>query len=394
MHVRQMELQELKALDRMEAVCFTYSFDETKQEPPQSLPEKRENWGCFGEDITLQGGMIANHYICRVGSHLYKMAGIGGVSTLPEYRRSGAIRAIFQAMLPDLRSRGFVLSGLYPFSHAFYRKFGYEYCYPSDIYELSASELLSYPQPKSAYMAVGSERLDEVKAIYEAFSKSRSLCLVREDEQDWKQIWSGDPYKDRVYRYILYNDSGAPCAYVNFTPKDRDGKRVAEVKELCFIDKPSFYLALGFLSRFHPHYNAVRLTLSTDVYLPALHVNPYEVEHKPNHCFMMRILDVPAFLSSLDCPAGSGRVTLDVRDEFLPENTGLYTICWQDGTLSCMHGGETPDLRLEEPSLAQLAMGFLPIDQLVFRRDVQLLGDPEKIAALFPRRALYIGDYF
>ena len=166
------------------------------------------------------------------------------------------------------------------------------------------------------------------------------------------------------------------------------------MRELCFIDKPSLYLALGFLSRFHPHYNNVNLLLPSDVYFTALHKNPYEVDPNPGHNYMMRILDVPAFLDTLDCPEGAGCVTLELRDDFLPENAGMYTIRWDGGKLCSQRGGQDPDIRLDQTSLTQLAMGFMPIDRLRFRQDVELIRNKSQIDALFPQRALFVGDRY
>lgn len=397
MIIRKITAEELDAFERVQAVCFTFPYKEEKREEPPKLPENGDYWGSFTDEGVFQGGMIANHYLCRVGGAQHKMAGIGGVTTLPEFRRGGAIRAIFREMFQDLKSKGFVLSGLYPFSHAFYRKFGYEISYTFDYYRLPVSELLGYPQPKSAYMAVESERLDQVRAIYEAFRQERSLTLARPRDEDWKQVWSGDPYKERKYRYILYNDQDQPCAYVCFFVNWKEWEkepRTLDVRELCFIDKPSLYLALGFLSRFHPHYNNVNLLLPSDVYFTALHKNPYEVDPNPGHNYMMRILDVPAFLDTLDCPEGAGCVTLELRDDFLPENAGMYTIRWDGGKLCSQRGGQDPDIRLDQTSLTQLAMGFMPIDRLRFRQDVELIRNKSQIDALFPQRALFVGDRY
>ena len=92
--------------------------------------------------------MIANHYLCRVGGAQHKMAGIGGVTPCRS-SAAAAPSAPSSEMFQDLKSKGFVLSGLYPFSHAFYRKFGYEISYTFDYYRLPVSELLGYPSPRA-----------------------------------------------------------------------------------------------------------------------------------------------------------------------------------------------------------------------------------------------------
>ena len=62
----------------------------------------------------------------RFDGHMVTMGGVGGVATLPEHRRKGAIRVCMDAALKKMYADGDVFSVLYPFSRAYYRQFGYE----------------------------------------------------------------------------------------------------------------------------------------------------------------------------------------------------------------------------------------------------------------------------
>ena len=85
---------------------------------------------CFGtfldDDETICGVVNSREYLCRFDGGTYKLGGVGGVSTLPQYRRGGVIRACMTASLKDMYANDFTFAFLYPFSMQYYRKFGFE----------------------------------------------------------------------------------------------------------------------------------------------------------------------------------------------------------------------------------------------------------------------------
>lgn len=86
-----------------------------------------ERWGAFAQDgTTLLGSFGLASYTVRFDGHEVPMGGIGGVATLPQYRRCGAIRACLSAAMQEMYQNNVLLSFLYPFSRSYYRKFGYE----------------------------------------------------------------------------------------------------------------------------------------------------------------------------------------------------------------------------------------------------------------------------
>ena len=110
--------------------CFHHRVEDIDAKREKMEADTREAWGAFDDDEnkTLMAHIINYHYDFLVDGVPVKTGGIGAVSTLPEYRESGAVRAIFNELLPQAYSNGEVLSSLYPFNHKFYRKFGYICC--------------------------------------------------------------------------------------------------------------------------------------------------------------------------------------------------------------------------------------------------------------------------
>ena len=86
---------------------------------------KYEKIGAYIGDKLLAGLNISPFSI-RFDGNDCDMAGVGGVCSDPELRRSGAIRAMFMKAFESMKNGGQIFSYLHPFNALFYRKFGYE----------------------------------------------------------------------------------------------------------------------------------------------------------------------------------------------------------------------------------------------------------------------------
>ena len=82
------------------AVAFEGDYDLEKAKESaareRTEEEKREDARnrCFGtfldDDETICGVVNSREYLCRFDGGTYKLGGVGGVSTLPQFRRGGA----------------------------------------------------------------------------------------------------------------------------------------------------------------------------------------------------------------------------------------------------------------------------------------------------------------
>ena len=122
--IRPMTNDDLLAYERLCSICYTYPA----KHAPEPLPDEklRIRMGVFDEDGKLLSAMMQIPYSVRFGGETVPLIGIGGVVTDPAARGQRAIRHLFEEGLPRLYREGYVFSALYPFSHRFYRKFGYE----------------------------------------------------------------------------------------------------------------------------------------------------------------------------------------------------------------------------------------------------------------------------
>ena len=144
-----MDIHKLNGGDRFEAdmisiVAFHMRLEDPEKRREESRKRTEEDGGAFSDDGKIMARIINNKYETWLDGQLVSNGGIGAVSTLPEYRNTGAVREIFGRLLPEAYRAGEVISTLYPFSHAFYRKFGYETVRWRNDYEFAPSVLCEY----------------------------------------------------------------------------------------------------------------------------------------------------------------------------------------------------------------------------------------------------------
>lgn len=125
MFVRVMRPEDKDMMELIQSVAFESPWEPPKpKDEPESEPDPMVWWMC-GEGKTAHSCLGVLPIRARFDGRIVELGGIGGVASLPQYRRKGGIRALMNAVLRDMYDRGFVFSGLYPFSRAYYKKFGY-----------------------------------------------------------------------------------------------------------------------------------------------------------------------------------------------------------------------------------------------------------------------------
>lgn len=396
MQIRPITQEEKLQLDLVQTIAFvgTADVEEMKKRAlEQPDDEYRWCWGCFDEENRLTAGMIVNPYQIYYDGHTVKMGGIGGVASLPEHRMQGGIRSIFQALFQQMRRDQVLFSILYPFSHRYYRQFGYEVCHVARESTLPVSALKRFKQTGKAYMYQPGQSDADFREVYGQYAKRYNEAVCREDWV-WSRMLKGDAYKDRNYRYVLTND-GRPTAYVMFRPEEgEDHERILAVYDLAFVSVEAFHDLLGFLYRLSAQYPKLRMELPEEVNLAALMEEPYDLTIREQCYTMARVLDVRRALELMRHPEGVGSYTLAVEDAFLTENTGGYRVQFGlDGVRVEPFEGEA-ELSLSITSFTQLCLGYLSLDSARFKPDVCLRGNGELLRRVFHKKPVFLSDRF
>lgn len=221
---------------------------------------------------------------------------------------------------------------------------------------------------------------------------------MRTQNFHWRaRLLEDDPIKTLRYTYIWYDQADQPGAYITFTSLSEDQKRIMQVQELCYQSPDALRGVFAFIRRFSAQYDWVRMTLPQDEYLLG-----YFSQHNPISRSLKtkgqgRILDVAGVLERMRHPRVGGAYSLYVTDAFLPENTGLYHIRFENGDVHVQRlaGDESQaDLCLSINALTVLAFGTINLRQALCRDDATLHQNMALLEQVFVQKPGLILDFF
>ncbi len=389
MKIRQLTREERFEAARISRVAFHGRVDDPEAGRADIENDERENWGAFDDDGTLAAHIVNNRYLTRIDGNIVPNGGIGGVSTLPEYRESGAVRKIFGELLPSACRAGEVISTLYPFKHSFYRKFGYETVCLGCEYEFSPAVLRDYRFDGEVRQMRPGESVAPYTELYNRFAAPLNLSAVRDDEAQSRHF-SGTEHKDREFTY-LFSRGGRRIAYLCFRDVQENGRATINVRDYAWDGREGFLALLGFLSRFTADYGNIRISLPAGTDLVAVLHSPdvYGVKRVPRVAYMLRAVNAERLLSVMARPAGA-RLALKVRDELIPENEGTWLVT--DAGVS--RTGAAPDAEVDIRALGLLAVGAISPAEATLREDVEVLRNEAAFHGLFRRKPLYMNEHF
>ncbi len=389
-----MEVRLLSGEERFQAmliatVAFHMRMEDPEKAKLESMQETHQHWGAFNDDGTLMAHMINHQFISSLDGTPVRNGGIGAVSTLPEYRMEGGVREIFRKLLPHAYADGEVISTLYPFSHAFYRKFGYETVCWKNVYEFAPAVLKGYVFRGNAKLWKQGEPVSDWTGLYNRFAASWNLAISRDDKRMADHL-KGEYYKDRKFCYFLLEGSD-PVAYLIFQDIRHDPQAILEVKDLAWDGVKGFQAILGFLARFSADYGTIRLFLPRDIELLSLIRSPlaYEIQKTTRQDYMVRVVNAVRALEAIRKPEGCSFV-IRVSDELIPENSGV----WQVSCDGVQPSDREPDLSVSEKALGQLVTGAVSLSEALYREDTVVMKNRELLDRVFIRKPILVEDHY
>ena len=322
------------------------------------------------------------------------MGGIGGVASLPEEREKSSIRGIFEYSMQEMFEKGYIFSYLYPFSHPFYRKFGYELNMTVINYSIPLSDFRQFTQTGKMKMYTKDMDASEIKSVYEEYIKDKNLAVKRTDKL-WKRFLEKDPYKDGVYLYIWYDANNTARGYIQFTACAIPGsKSNMQVSELVWLDRVALEGIFTFVGRLTAQMERMIWKAPSFVNLLPLFPEPYDVKQETITYGMNRIVNVEKALRLMSVPEGAGEVVIGVEDSFFPVNSGNYRIVWENGVHSAVRTDKAPDMYCDVQALSQLVTGFLTVEELKLAGRLDIKDNKSLLSKVFARKKLFINNYF
>lgn len=377
---------------------FSIAFETPWQE--EACPA--EKYAAFLDDNeTMTSCLSILPFSVHFDGEKVKMAGIGGVSSLPHYRRTGGIRGCFEKMLPDLYREGYLFSMLYPFSTNYYRKFGYEVWARGARYELDLSYIPVLPREGWSLLADKSNRekiLGDVRQLTKEWERHYN-GMAELTGKEYAFVTEADPYRRQEFVYIHYDAQGAPAGYM-VCRKEKDGQEQRMVcSRFVFRDRVGIRGLLTLAKSMQADHRSIVFTLPSSVCLDPL-IDEWSLgafSRSDASLGMARIVNVEEALKTARY-RGSGRLSIEISDGQIAENNDIFTV-WFDGerAVSVARGtGEKPVIRMEISEFSRFLMGAADASALQFspraygysQDDLALLGQ------IFYEKPCFLTEYF
>ena len=392
MVIRQLKQEEKFMAGRISGICFHERIDDLAKKRQECEEAKEEDWGAFDEKGTLMARIINNRYTSYVDGQEIQNGGIGAVSTLPEYRNTGVVRNIFEKLLPYAYENGEVISTLYPFSHQFYRKFGYEtVCYRNQ-YRFKPEVLKGYHFDGEAVMWEEGEDISDYFSLYRQFAPKYNLAVKREEALMKREHMKGNIYKERKFSYLL-REKGQNVAYLLIEDVYQKEAAFMWVEEAVWNSPEGFRAILGFLARFSADYGEIELTLPYDLELYSVirSAKAYEIQKTTRQDYMVRVINVKRMLEILSKPEGTD-CRIRVCDPQIEQNNRIWHVT--ENEVEVAADGTETDMEVSIQAFSQLAVGAISLDEALLREDIAISAKKEKLRSLFRRKSIFINEHF
>ncbi len=390
--IRPFTHEESAEFNKLCSMCFAYPLDESKlYAEDDELPYSH---ALFDDDGKLLGGFFAFDFPSVFCGHEVRTAGVGGVVSRPEQRRQRTIRKLFEDMLPKLYEGGTAFSALYPFSHVYYRKFGYEQCFNRLHAGFPLEALQGLQSAGSVSQLLPGDDFTELKAIYDQYARRMGYAFLRTDK-GFEAYIGKDPLKDLQYVYLWRDDAGRAQGYaVCKTEKNAPNQNTMSLQEMAYLTPEALRGLLAFFRNFGSH---ARFTwrVNPDAQLKLLLPEPYAVETTYGNDGMARVVNVEKVLGLLPASPVDGRFTVAVTDEQIAPNNAVFAVESKGGALSVTRVPEEADLALPVSSLAPLVLGTTSFE--VFRMSDQrhtLRREDASMRYVFAQRMSWMNDAY
>lgn len=332
---------------------------------------------------------MAQHF----GGRAVSMVGIAGVAVSPVHRGAGLARDMMSRVVAELASEGVALSTLYASTRPLYRQVGYESagCRFSHRMPVASLARVRGALPVSALTEAD---MPAARACYERASPAQQGSLVR-TEYCWSRIWKN---RDDVFRgFGVRGPDGSLDGYVALRQqrKPENGHHDLILNDFVATTPAAASALSTFLAGF--------ATMADDVVLHAGVSHPLSLLMPHHHGsvtlhepWMLRVCNVTAALQERGYPAGlSATLVIDVRDETVPSNAGLWTLSVERGLATVTPGGSGSAMLVDIRGLGAIFTSFLSPPQAQLAGLAQGSDETlEKAGAIFAGPPPSMGDFF
>ncbi|MBO5422049.1 MAG: GNAT family N-acetyltransferase [Clostridia bacterium] len=312
---------------------------------------------------------------------------ISGVCSLPEYRRTGCVRKIFEEVGKIAVENDWTFGFLHPFSISCYEKFGFANLNRMFSIKVPFEQLKNIPRSTDVELYNG-EQFAELSELHAKCALKENLMTLRED----KKHFCDTPFEEADYTYIHRDKNGTADGYVRFKV-NRPNDLV--VDDLYVLTPDALNGIVGFLRG----YDGIVKTLIVNTQYPG---SPFAcltdrldgVVYETKGGVAGRIYNMQKLLESNIYPEKSGRFRIKSLDEF-EQNQGIFEVEYKDGkaTVSRKADGDY-DIALTAPAAVRLLLAGEghTAESAVYIDGVEINGNADDFFRAFPFRQTRFTD--
>lgn len=223
----------------------------------------------------------------RVFDKTYKMGGLTGVGTYPEYSNLGLMHKLLEQALKNMQKRGQYICYLYPYSIPYYRRKGWEVISNKLTYKIGDYQLPKNKQVPGDVRRVSTDS-EEIKKTYEIYAMQTHGAILR-DELAWNEYWLWDT--DDIMSAIYYNENDEPDGYLIYWIENE----IFHIKDMIFNNENARTGLWNFISA---HFSMVEEVIG-DIYTDeplAFLLEDASIKETITPYFMGRIVDFENFI--------------------------------------------------------------------------------------------------
>ncbi|MBC1436016.1 GNAT family N-acetyltransferase [Paenilisteria rocourtiae] len=317
----------------------------------------------YGEHLLAQ--VLTYPLSVSILGERFSMGGIAYVASFPEFRNGGLITRLMTESLVRMRDAGQLVSYLSPFSIPFYRRFGYEVFTEKVELEIPSHALPDMGTVPGRVMRLTSKDgtgISVVRELYNRLALTKKSGMMMRDDAWWLRL-ARRGYTKEIAVYCDMN--GVTMGYMLFT-LDAEVFKVHEMVTLNYEAEKGLWRFIGTHGMMVDRVVAKNVGSLRDVSLafPSPDFQKREILD-----FMMRIVDVEAFLSKYRFEWTDNALYLQVEDEIAPWNEGVFEI--RGSFVKRVESTKEPVLAITIQALGQMLMGFARPRDLVHYEKAQ-----------------------
>lgn len=317
--VKRINEKNLDEMFQLAAYAFNAETTDKRKERFEKIVKHSWNYGYFSDNI-LASQVISTPFIVNFHEVSYQMAGIGCVSSYPEYRGQGGVSALMKQLLTDLAENKVELAYLAPFSYPFYRKYGFEQLFEQITYTIKAAD---WPNIKATTGQLKRVPFDvaqsTIQEIYQKTTKNQRGAVTRENW--WLEYTFG---LDQTNQFAIYkSEQGKTEGYLIY----QSSAARFTIKEWGYVTNQAFKSILRFVGShngasqefyFETGFDGQTLSYLLPAPLVKMEISPY---------MMGRIVDLISFLEKYPFTTGANEFYyLEIDDQYGSWNDGLWKL--------------------------------------------------------------------